>query len=57
MKVIEFKVKRLFMKYMRVLLKIIFVRLNVRIYTRNPIITHLGLMHLQKNVRRLSPYD
>ena len=44
------------MSYIRVLLKIIFVWLNVRIHTRNSIIYHLGLPQLQKTVRRLSLY-
>ena len=42
-KVMEFKVVRLFIKYIRGRLKLIFVRINIRNYTRNSIITHLGL--------------
>ena len=42
-KVMEFKVVRLFIKYLRVLLKLILVRINVRNYTTNSTITHLGL--------------
>jgi len=55
MKIMEFKAMRLFMKYIRALSKIIFVRPNIRIYTRNSIINHLGLQHLQKNCAKVEP--